>query len=96
MTLPNLPNLKCPVSGVHSTVDVGVHFSSTRTSIEIMIRGEEKEVRNVLKDLEYYDVVICCAEDQEALSSLRETVEKGLDSEKRERVWFKLLSEFVN
>ena len=77
-------------------VDIGIHFSNTKTAVEVLIHGEEKEISNITKDLEHYDVVICCAEDREALDSLKEIVEVGLDSEKRERVCFKLLSEFLN
>jgi hypothetical protein len=75
-------------------VDVGVYFGNKKTAVEIMIKGEQKEISNVTKDLEHYDVVMCCAEDWEALNSLRERVEKEVEEDKRERVWFRVLSKF--
>jgi hypothetical protein len=76
-------------------VDVGVHFSRKKTAVEIMIEGEQKEINNITKDLEHYDVVMCCAEDWESLNSLRERVEQEIEADKRDRVWFKVLREFL-
>lgn len=76
-------------------VDVGIHFGNKNTAVEIMIKGEQKEISNINKDLENYDVVMCCAEDWEALNSLKARVEKEIEADKRNRVWFKVLGEFV-
>jgi hypothetical protein len=76
-------------------VDVGVYFGDKNTAVEIMIKGEQKEISNINKDLEHYDVVMCCAEDWEALNSLKERVEKEVEADKRNRVWFKVLGEFL-
>lgn len=76
-------------------VDIGVHFSDKKTAVEVLIHGEEKEISNIIKDLEHYDVVMCCAEDWEALNSLKERVKKEVDKDKQESVWFKVLRDFV-
>ncbi len=76
-------------------VDVGVHFKDKKTAVEVMIHGEGKEINNITKDLENYDLVMCCAEDWDALNSLKEKVEKEVEADKRNRVWFKVLGEFL-
>jgi hypothetical protein len=76
-------------------VDVGIHFRDKRTAVEIMIKGEEKEIKNIVEDLRHYNLVMCCAEDWESLNSLRELVEKEVEEDKRDKVWFKVLRDFV-
>jgi hypothetical protein len=76
-------------------VDVGVHFRDKKTAVEIMIKGERKEIKNIKEGLEHYDLVMCCAEDWESLNSLRERVEKEVEEDKRDKVWFKVLKDFL-
>jgi hypothetical protein len=73
---------------------VGIHSSSKKIAIEIMIEGQEKEITNIIKDGEHYDEIICCAEDKDELNGLKAILEKELDEGKTRKVQFKLLSEF--
>jgi hypothetical protein len=62
--------------------------------VEILIEGEQKEVTNIEKDVEHYDEVICCCQDNKSLKSLREKVEREFDDDVLMRVSFKLLGDF--
>jgi hypothetical protein len=75
-------------------VDIGIHLAQTKTAVEILIEGEQKEVTNIEKDLEHYDEVICCCQDIKSLKSLREKVEREFDDAILMRVSFKLLGDF--
>jgi hypothetical protein len=75
-------------------VDIGVYFAESRTAIEILIEGEQKELANIENDLDNYSRVICCCEDEKTLKGLKTRVERELGTEVLKRVWFKLLGDF--
>jgi len=76
-------------------VDIGVYIGNRKTAVEILISGEQKEIKNITEDLKSYDLVMCCAEDWESLNRLKERVLREVDKDIYERVWFKLLRDFL-
>jgi len=74
-------------------VDVGMKMNGKNVAIEIALKGEEKELRNVARDLEFYDEVILLVEETKTYENLRSKVKDlGFDG----RVSVKLLRNFVN
>ena len=76
-------------------VDVGLVRNDQRIAVEVLVKGEVKELSNVAKDLEDWDAVILCCDAAETIERMKKriTAEFGIDI--LSQVRFRLLSDFI-
>jgi len=77
-------------------VDVAVYLPNEKVAVEILIEGEAKEINNIKRDLQDFDIVICCCEESNDLQSLKQLVEKEFNENQKKRLQFKLLRDLLN
>jgi uncharacterized protein with HEPN domain len=92
--------VKIEDAGSAKSVDVSVFLPSQQgekaVAFEILVTGENKELTNLLRDLEAgFDEVVLCVDSWQRLERLREKVLLELGEEKANRVKFQLLSQFI-
>jgi hypothetical protein len=80
------------------SVDVGIVWDGRRTAVEVLVEGLEKELSNLLKDLERgWDRVVFCAVDDATLKSLEQRIQQqfGRDLFVESKVSFMRLGRFL-
>jgi hypothetical protein len=95
--LESFPGCKAVIehSVLGKAVDVGVKVEGKRVAVEILIKGEEKELTNVIRDLEVgRDEAVICCEDRETIQRLKGRIEEIFGDRYGEVVKFKELREF--
>jgi hypothetical protein len=95
--LENYPGCEATVEQMveGKAIDVGVEVNGRRVAIEIMIKGEEKEPRNIVKDLEVgFDEVVIVCEDKEKDRSLEKKIGETLGEKYVRVVSFRQTKEF--
>ncbi|MGA1841858.1 MAG: hypothetical protein ACMUIU_14650 [bacterium] len=81
-------------------VDVGIQWNEKRCAVEILIKGIDKELSNLAKDIsEGWDQIIFCAEKKETIKKLKQKIRDheqfGQDMLNSNRVAFMELKFFV-
>jgi hypothetical protein len=95
--LQNYPGCKATIEQMveGKAVDVGVEIEGRRIAVEIMIKGEEKELVNIVKDLEVgFDEVVIVTEDKETGRSLERKIGETLGDKYGRVVSIRQLKEF--
>ncbi len=89
-------------AGSGKSVDVSFYFpsphgeTSKAVAYEILVKGEEKEVVNVRKDVESgFDEVVLCVDQWATAERLRERIRAELGAEMASKARFELLSQFL-
>lgn len=76
-------------------VDIGIRVNGKNVAIEIAMKSEEKELRNISKDLEFYDEVILLVEETKTYVNLRRKLD-SIGNEVLDSVRVELLRSFIN
>lgn len=95
--LENYPGCKATIEQMveGKAVDVGVEIEGRKVAAEIMIKGEEKELVNIVKDLEVgFDEVVIVCEDKETGRSLQRKIGETLGERYCRVVSIRQLKEF--
>lgn len=77
-------------------VDIGLEKEGRLLGVEIMVKGQIKELSNITKDIEasYGEIIICCHSERE-IKKLKEAVIRNLGEDVAAKVSYRILSSFL-
>ena len=97
--LENYPGCKAEIEQQeigNKAVDIGVEIGGRKIAVEVQIEGEEKELNNIVRDLEAgWDEVIICSQQKDTLERIKKRLKDAFGDEYDMVVSFKELREFL-
>lgn len=81
------------IEGANTDVLV-IHKSGKRTAIEIAL-SIENQIRNIERDLEYFDEIIVATETRSLMMKIKDEASKCFEKEELQKVKFKILGDYL-